>query len=119
MRGISLLKLLSQFVDRNVFDMSYKYIRPHVDYGHVIYHNQRGDVMDPMYDIRQLSLFLGAGKGVVARYNMGSSLETFFIILIMNFPHVPVQLYSNYTIGKPTSTSIMQLVGLRIILKDM
>ena len=47
MMGISLLKVLSQFVDRNVLDLSYKmYIRPHLDYGDVIYHNQRGDLMD-------------------------------------------------------------------------
>ena len=47
MRRISHLKVLSQFVDQNVLDLSYKmYIRPHLDYGDVIYHNQRGYLMD-------------------------------------------------------------------------
>ena len=42
MKGISLLKVLSQCVDRNVLDLSYKmYISPHLDYGDVIYYNQR------------------------------------------------------------------------------
>ena len=47
MRGIALLKLLSKYVDRNVLALSYKiYIRPHLDYGDVIYHNQRIDLRD-------------------------------------------------------------------------
>ena len=42
MKGISLLKFLSKFVDRNVLGLSYKmYVRPHIDYGDVIDHNQR------------------------------------------------------------------------------
>ena len=40
MKGITLLKLLSKYVDRNVLDLSYKmYVRPHLDYGDVIYYN--------------------------------------------------------------------------------
>ena len=47
MKGLSLLKFLSKFVNRNVLSLSYKmYIRPHLDYGDVIYHNQRADLMD-------------------------------------------------------------------------
>ena len=47
MKGISLLKFLSKYVDRNTLSLSYKmYIRPHLDYGDVIYHNQRADLMD-------------------------------------------------------------------------
>ena len=47
MKGVSLLKLLSKYVDRNVLDLCHKmYVRPHHDYGDVIYHNQRMDVMD-------------------------------------------------------------------------
>ena len=45
MKGISLLKF--KYVDRNVLDLSYKmYVRPHLDYGDVIYHNQRAGLMD-------------------------------------------------------------------------
>ena len=47
LKGISLLKFLSKFVSRKVLDLSYKlYVRPHLDYGDVIYHNQRIDMMD-------------------------------------------------------------------------
>ena len=47
MKSVSLLKFLSKYVDRNVLDLSYKmYVRPHLDYGDVIYHNQRIDVMN-------------------------------------------------------------------------
>ena len=47
MKGISVLKFLSKYVDRNVLSLSYKmYIRPHLEYGDVIYHNQRSDLMD-------------------------------------------------------------------------
>ena len=45
-KGVSLLKFLSRYVDRNVLDLSYKlYVRPHLDYGDVIFHNQRMDLM--------------------------------------------------------------------------
>ena len=47
MKGVSLLKFLSKYVDRNVLDLSYKmYVRPHLDYGNVILHNQRMDLME-------------------------------------------------------------------------
>ena len=46
-KGINLLKYLSKFVSRKVLDMCYKlYFRPHLDYGDVIYHNQRIDLMN-------------------------------------------------------------------------
>ena len=42
----SLLKYLCKYVDRNVLELSYKlYVRPHLDYGDIIYHNQRVDLM--------------------------------------------------------------------------
>ena len=45
-KGISLLKYLPKYVSRNVLDTCYKfYVRPHLDYGDVIYHNQRADLM--------------------------------------------------------------------------
>ena len=47
MKGVSLLKFLSTCVNRNVLDLSYKmYVRPHLDYGDVIFHNQRMDLME-------------------------------------------------------------------------
>ena len=45
-KGLSLLKFLSKYVSRKTLDLSYKlYVRPHLDYGDVIYHNQREDLM--------------------------------------------------------------------------
>ena len=45
-KGVSLLKVLCKYVDRNVLDLSYKmYVRPHLDYGDVILHNQRMDLL--------------------------------------------------------------------------
>ena len=47
MKGVSLLKFLSNYDNRNVIDMPYKtYVRPHLDYGDVIFYNQRMDLMD-------------------------------------------------------------------------
>ena len=45
LKGVSLLKYLSKFVDRNLLDLSYKlYVRSHLDYSEVIFHNQRDDL---------------------------------------------------------------------------
>ena len=47
MNGISPLKFLSKYVSKDILNMSYKmYVRPHLDYGDVIYHNQRANLMD-------------------------------------------------------------------------
>ena len=46
LKGISRLKYLSKYVDRNVLNLYYKlYLRPHLNYGDVIYHNQRADLI--------------------------------------------------------------------------
>ena len=45
-KGLSLMKYISKYVSREVLDLCYKlYVRPHLDYGDVIYHNQREDLM--------------------------------------------------------------------------
>ena len=42
LNGLALLKFLSLYESRDVLNMSYKmYVRPHLDYGDVIYHNSR------------------------------------------------------------------------------
>ena len=42
----NLLKYFSKYAPKRVLDFSYKiYVRPHLDYGDVIYHNQRDDLM--------------------------------------------------------------------------
>ena len=47
MKCTALLKFLSKYVSKDVLNMSYKlYLLPHLDYGEVIYHNQRMDMMN-------------------------------------------------------------------------
>ena len=46
MKGISILKYLSKYVCRDVLNMCFKmYVRPHLDYGDIIYHNSRSYLM--------------------------------------------------------------------------
>ena len=46
-KGLGLLRFLSRFVDRRVLDQAYKmYVRSHLDYGDIIYHDQVKDSMD-------------------------------------------------------------------------
>ena len=62
MEGISLLKFLSKYVDRNVLDLSYKmYVRPHLDYGDVIYHNQWADLMDLIESVQHKAALIVSG----------------------------------------------------------
>ena len=43
-RGIGLLKYLSKYVSKEVLDQIYKlYVRPHLDYGDIIYHKHDPD----------------------------------------------------------------------------
>ena len=43
--GLSLLKFLSKHVNRKILDMMYKmYVRPHLEYGDIIYHGQSCDI---------------------------------------------------------------------------
>ena len=45
-RGIDLLIYLSKYVSREVLDQTYKlYVRPHLDYGDIIYHKYDPDVL--------------------------------------------------------------------------
>ena len=53
MNGISLLKFLFKYVSKAILNMSYKmYVRPHLDYGDVIYHNQRANLMDLLEQVQ-------------------------------------------------------------------
>ena len=62
MKGISLLKFLSKYVDRNVLAMSYKmYIRPHLDYGDVIFDNQRADLMKLIEQVQYKAALIISG----------------------------------------------------------
>ena len=44
-KGLSLLKFLSKYVNRKILDMMYKmYVRPHLEYGDLIYHGQSSEL---------------------------------------------------------------------------
>ena len=48
-RGIGIIRFLSKDVHRDVFDQMYKlYVRPHLDYGDVDYHNQNSSLMSKL-----------------------------------------------------------------------
>ena len=61
-KGISLLKYLSKYVSRKVLDLCYKlYVRPHLDYGDVIYHNQRTDMMNLIEQVQYKAALIVSG----------------------------------------------------------
>ena len=65
-KGLGLLKFLSKYTTRPVLDTIYKmYVRPHLDYGVVIYHEQLKDSMQLVESVRfQAALIVtGCWKG--------------------------------------------------------
>ena len=61
-KGLSLMKYLSRYVSRKVLDLSYKlYVRPHLDYGDVIYHNQRTDLMKLIEQVQYRAALIVTG----------------------------------------------------------
>ena len=41
-RGIGIIRFLSKYVHRDILDQMYKlYMRPNLDYGDIVYHNQK------------------------------------------------------------------------------
>ena len=53
MKGIALLKFLSKFVSKDILNRSHKlYVRPRLDYGDVIYHNQQMEIMNLVEQIQ-------------------------------------------------------------------
>ena len=58
----ALLKILSKYVDRNVLSLSYKmHVLPHLDYGDVIYHNSRTDLMDLIERVQYKAALIVSG----------------------------------------------------------
>ena len=54
-KGIGMLKFLSKYLPRNTLSDLYKlYIRPHLDYGDVIYHVPEGDDGSKSYLMEKL-----------------------------------------------------------------
>ncbi len=61
-KGLSLMKYLSKYVSRNILDLCYKlYVRPHLDYGDVIYHNQREDLMNLIEQVQYKAALIVSG----------------------------------------------------------
>jgi hypothetical protein len=62
LKGLSLLKYLSKYVERYVLDLSYKlYVRPHLDYGDIIYHDQRSDLMKVLEQVQYKAALIVSG----------------------------------------------------------
>ena len=62
MNGISILKFLSKFVSKEILNLSYKlYVRPHLDYGDVIYHNQRAQSMELLEHVQYKAALIVSG----------------------------------------------------------
>ena len=65
-KGIGMLRFLSRFVGQKVLDQIYKmFVRPHLDYGDIIYHDQVKDSMDILEAIQYKAslIVLGSWKG--------------------------------------------------------
>ena len=74
MKGVSLLKFLSTYVNQNVLDLSYKmYVRPNLDYGDVIFHNQRMDLMDLIERVQYKAALIVSGCWQGISREVGSS----------------------------------------------
>ena len=60
--GIALLKFLSRYVTRPVLDKTYKmYVRPHLEYGDCIFHNQLIDAMKSLESVQYQAALIVSG----------------------------------------------------------
>ena len=76
LNGLALLKFLSRYISRDVLNMSYKmYVRPHLDYGDVIYHNSRIFLMDLIEQVQYKAALIvtGSWQGT-SRFNLYNEL---------------------------------------------
>ena len=61
-KGLGLLKFLAKYTTRKRLSLLYKiYVRPHLDYGDVIYHNQSAESMDLLASIQYNAATIVAG----------------------------------------------------------
>ena len=62
-KGLGMLRFLSRYVDRRVLDQIYKmYVRPHLDYGDIIYHSQVKESMDILEAIQYRAALIVSGS---------------------------------------------------------
>ena len=60
--GLALMKYLSSFVSRDILNMTYKlYVRPHLDYGDVIFHDQLADMMKSIESVQYKAALIVTG----------------------------------------------------------
>ena len=61
-KGLGLLRFLSKYVTRSVLDKVYKmYVRPHLDYCDIIYHNQHKDSMQLLESVQYQAALIVSG----------------------------------------------------------
>ena len=61
-KALGLLKFLSKFATREKLNLMYKiYVRPHLDYGDVIYHNQSLESMDLLEAVQYQAALIVTG----------------------------------------------------------
>ena len=61
-KGLGLLRFLSKYTTRPVLDKMYKmYVRPHLDYGDIIYHNQVKDSMQLLESVQYQAALIVTG----------------------------------------------------------
>lgn len=61
-KGLALMKFLSKSVSSSVLELTYKmYVRPHLDYGDLIYHNQSACMMDKLESIQYQAALVVSG----------------------------------------------------------
>ena len=62
MKGISLLKFLTKYLDRSKLDIAFKlYVRPHLEYGDVIFHQRCSDLMKAIESVQYQAGLIVAG----------------------------------------------------------
>ena len=61
-QGLSLMKFLSKFVNRKILDLTYiMHVRPHLEYGDVIYHNCAEYLMNQLESIQYQAGLIATG----------------------------------------------------------
>ena len=61
-RGIGIIRFLSKYVHRDILDQMYKlYVRPHLDYIDVVYHNQNSSLMSGLESIQYAAALAVSG----------------------------------------------------------
>ncbi len=64
--GIGVMKFLARHVNREILDMTYKlYVRPYLDYGDILFHNQSKDSMNLLEQVQYKAglIFAGCWQG--------------------------------------------------------